>query len=95
MLSELLVTITGTAIFFFAQYHLTCLTFDIGKHAGLNFVKNFPIQRLGTRRDIADATVFLASGASAFITSNTLVVDGGSWMTGSASMATMKAHSKL
>ncbi|XP_068760952.1 peroxisomal 2,4-dienoyl-CoA reductase [(3E)-enoyl-CoA-producing]-like [Montipora capricornis] len=67
----------------------------LGKHAGPNFVKKFPIQRLGTRRDIADATVFLASGASSFITSNTLVVDGGSWMTGSGSMATIKAHSKL
>jgi len=44
---------------------------------------------------VADAMLFLASGASAFITSNTLIVDGGSWMTNPVSLATLKAISKL
>lgn len=67
----------------------------LGKNLDPNFAKKFPLQRLGTCREIADATVFLASGASALMTANTLVVDGGSWMTGFPPMAEMKAYSKL
>src|SRR3546814_7925291 len=36
-----------------------------------------PIGRTGTPEDIASAVLFLASDASAFITGQTLVVDGG------------------
>lgn len=67
----------------------------LGKNLNPNFAKNFPLQRLGTRREIADATVFLASGASALMTANTLVVDGGSWMAGFPPLTEMKARSKL
>lgn len=67
-----------------------------GKHLPPNFIENVPLQRLVLRQDVADSVLFLASGASAFITANTLVVDGGSWITNSVSMATMnKAISKL
>lgn len=36
-----------------------------------------PLGRIGTPRDVAEAAVFLASGAAAFITGTTLIVDGG------------------
>jgi NAD(P)-dependent dehydrogenase (short-subunit alcohol dehydrogenase family) len=36
-----------------------------------------PLRRLGTPEDVAEAAVFLASGASSWITGQTLVVDGG------------------
>jgi NAD(P)-dependent dehydrogenase (short-subunit alcohol dehydrogenase family) len=36
-----------------------------------------PLQRLGTRTDVADACLFLASEAASFVTGTTLVVDGG------------------
>jgi NAD(P)-dependent dehydrogenase (short-subunit alcohol dehydrogenase family) len=36
-----------------------------------------PLKRIGTPRDIAEAALFLASGAASFITGATLVVDGG------------------
>ena len=71
------------------------ILFTGGKHIPPNYIANVPLQRIGTRRDVADATLFLASGASAFITANTLIVDGGSWMTNPVSMATLKAISKL
>ena len=74
---------------------LTMIMFTGGKRLPPKFLENIPLQRLGTRRDVADATVFLASGASSYMTANTLIVDGGSWMTTAASMATMKAYSKL
>jgi NAD(P)-dependent dehydrogenase (short-subunit alcohol dehydrogenase family) len=36
-----------------------------------------PLGRIGTPRDIAEAALFLASGAACFITGTALVVDGG------------------
>ena len=36
-----------------------------------------PLGRIGEPADIAGAAVFLASGAGAFVTGQTLVVDGG------------------
>ncbi|CAI5758947.1 unnamed protein product [Candida verbasci] len=38
-----------------------------------------PLQRLGTKQDIADATVYLFSPAGSYVTGDVLVVDGGSW----------------
>jgi NAD(P)-dependent dehydrogenase (short-subunit alcohol dehydrogenase family) len=36
-----------------------------------------PLQRIGQPEDIAQAALYLASGASSFVTGTTLVVDGG------------------
>lgn len=45
---------------------------------GLNsWIENAPLQRVGTANDVADAVLFLASGASGFITGSSLNVDGG------------------
>lgn len=41
--------------------------------------KSVPMQRLGTNKDIADATIFLFSPAAAWITGTGVVVDGGAW----------------
>lgn len=42
-------------------------------------VKEVPMQRMGSVKDIADATVFLFSPAAAWITGTGIVVDGGAW----------------
>lgn len=42
-----------------------------------SWVKNAPLQKVGTSRDVADAVLFLASDASRFITGSALNVDGG------------------
>jgi NAD(P)-dependent dehydrogenase (short-subunit alcohol dehydrogenase family) len=39
-----------------------------------------PLGRLGTTDDIANAALFLCSGAAAYVNGVTLVVDGGLWL---------------
>ncbi|GMM58890.1 2,4-dienoyl-CoA reductase (NADPH) [Maudiozyma humilis] len=47
-----------------------------------NVKKMIPLQRLGSKKDIAEATVFLFSPAASYINGHVLVVDGGMWHTG-------------
>eukprot|EP00005_Dracoamoeba_jomungandri_P001544 CAMPEP_0174262512 /NCGR_PEP_ID=MMETSP0439-20130205/13018_1 /TAXON_ID=0 /ORGANISM="Stereomyxa ramosa, Strain Chinc5" /LENGTH=294 /DNA_ID=CAMNT_0015347231 /DNA_START=29 /DNA_END=913 /DNA_ORIENTATION=- len=42
--------------------------------------KNIPVGRLGTVEDIAYMAVYLATDAASFISGETIVVDGGSWL---------------
>ena len=41
-----------------------------------------PLKRVGYPKDVADAVVFLVSDAGAFITGQTIYVDGGLWTRG-------------
>merc|ERR1719445_2577173 len=42
--------------------------------------KGIPLQRWGTKKEIADALIFLCSDAAGYITGEMLVVDGGQWL---------------
>ena len=44
---------------------------------GEMIARSFPLKRLGEPADVANAAVFLASGASSWMTGQTLVIDGG------------------
>jgi peroxisomal 2,4-dienoyl-CoA reductase len=58
--------------------------------------QQIPLQRLGTRTDIAEAALYLASDLSSYVTGSVLVVDGGAWMTSGMDLDAMaKIHSKL
>ncbi|XP_006826041.1 peroxisomal 2,4-dienoyl-CoA reductase [(3E)-enoyl-CoA-producing]-like [Saccoglossus kowalevskii] len=65
-------------------------TEGIRKLAGLALTdtkgRYIPLGRMGTREEIGECALFLASGASSFITGTVIVVDGGSWMTSENSM---------
>ena len=41
-----------------------------------------PLQRFGTRTEIAESAVFLASPLSSYMTGSVMVVDGGDWLIG-------------
>ena len=41
------------------------------------FIKRYPLRRLGQPSDIAPAVIFLASDASSFMTGSVMVIDGG------------------
>ncbi|XP_065826197.1 peroxisomal 2,4-dienoyl-CoA reductase [(3E)-enoyl-CoA-producing]-like [Oscarella lobularis] len=56
------------------------------------YQETIPLQRFGTREEIANACLYFASDVSSYTTGATLVVDGGSWMT---SGTPMKTFSKL
>lgn len=56
---------------------LTEMTKKLGDEMLENIQKNVPLARLGIPADISDAVLFLASDAAAYITGQTLVVDGG------------------
>lgn len=47
-------------------------------------MKEVPLGRYGTVKDIADATVYLFSDAGNFVNGNVLVVDGAAWRTKAA-----------
>jgi 3-oxoacyl-[acyl-carrier protein] reductase len=57
------------------------LTEAIVEHRSQAFIANMeeaiPLGRLGTPRDIANATLFLASDEASYITGTTIIVDGG------------------
>ena len=41
-----------------------------------------PLQRFGTRTDVAQTALFLASPLSSYMTGGVVVVDGGEWLVG-------------
>ena len=52
-------------------------------------LSTIPLGRLGTRTDIAEAAIFLASNLSSYVTGTVMVVDGGDWMGGIGVMRSM------
>lgn len=50
---------------------------------GVNPFKQIPSGKMGTVKDIADATVYLFSDAANYVNGSVVVVDGGAWRTSS------------
>lgn len=67
------VTVNAVAPGFIA----TDMTAALGEELLAKIRQEIPLGRLGTPQDIADAVLFLASDAAAFITGHVLTVDGG------------------
>ncbi|HVM97220.1 MAG TPA: SDR family oxidoreductase, partial [Candidatus Acidoferrales bacterium] len=59
-------------------YFLTDMNHEFfSSERGKQFIKDLPIGRLGAARELEGAAVFLASGASSYVTGTALYVDGG------------------
>ena len=68
-------------------YHRTPLFEDYVQRGAIDedkIVDRIPLRRLGTADDVANAAVFLASNLSAYVTGQSLVVDGGYSIYGAA-----------
>ena len=58
----------------------TDMTRDLKEEYQNELLKNIPINRLGSAKDVANAVIFLASDASSYITGETIHVNGGMYM---------------
>lgn len=52
---------------------------SVDEHERVQYARQIPSGRLGTVRDVADATVFLLSDAGSYINGQVLAVDGAAW----------------
>ena len=50
-----------------------------------------PLQRFGSRTEIAESAVFLASPLSSYMTGSVMVVDGGEWLIGQGQITGLKS----
>ena len=58
----------------------TDMTKNLKEEYQNELLKNIPINRLGSGKDIANAVIFLASDSSSYITGETIHVNGGMYM---------------
>ena len=58
-------------------YVVTDMTNDLGDEVQQSLIEQIPLRRIGQVEDIACAVAFLASDEAAYITGQTLTIDGG------------------
>ncbi|KAK5689979.1 peroxisomal 2 4-dienoyl-CoA reductase sps19, partial [Elasticomyces elasticus] len=54
------------------------------------YVRSLPLGRMGSVRDIADASLYLFADSGSYVNGQVLVVDGASWRMGSGSFGDLK-----
>ncbi|XP_048408273.1 peroxisomal 2,4-dienoyl-CoA reductase [(3E)-enoyl-CoA-producing] [Stegostoma tigrinum] len=53
--------------------------------------KLIPLQRFGTKSEVAHGVLYLVSPAASYVTGATLIIDGGHWLTGVNNLSVMQA----
>ncbi|XP_069761448.1 peroxisomal 2,4-dienoyl-CoA reductase [(3E)-enoyl-CoA-producing] isoform X1 [Narcine bancroftii] len=59
--------------------------------AAADHCKVIPLQRVGTKTEIAHGVLYLVSPAASFVTGTSLVIDGGHWLSGANDMSAIQA----
>lgn len=57
--------------------------------AAADHYKLIPLQRVGTKTEIAHGVLYLVSPAASYVTGTSLVIDGGQWLSGANNMSVM------
>lgn len=70
-----------------------------GKTIREDYIKNIPIQRVGTREDIGNTVLYCVSDAAQLLTGTTVIADGGAWLTSENNLRRvrriMEMHAKM
>lgn len=61
-----------------------------GKTISKQYMQNIPVQRVGTREDIANTVLYVVSDAAQLLTGTTIIADGGAWLTNENSLARIR-----
>lgn len=61
-----------------------------GKTISKQYMQNIPVQRVGTREDIANTVLYVVSDAAQLLTGTTIIADGGAWLTNDNSLVRIR-----
>ena len=60
-----------------------------------DYEKSIPIQRVGTKEDIANTVLYITSPAAQLLTGTTVIADGGAWLTSENSVNRLRRVMEL
>jgi len=66
-----------------------------GKALTKEFLQSIPVQRVGTKEDIANTVLYVVSDAAQLLTGTTIIADGGAWLTSDNNMNRMRRIAEL
>ena len=89
-------TWSGPKLLVFSRTGLIILLFLGGRTIkNTDYEKSIPIQRVGTKEDIANTVLYIVSPAAQLLTGTTIIADGGAWLTSENSVSRLRRVMEL